>query len=239
MSSWAEQPQLSPSRPPPVPPLQPHQTLETPGRVPHLTGPSLDEEQPRGPAPAAGTRNYIRNRERVRRQETRGAFHRFEGSSCLTWRVFTMRTTRGTGTRSSLTHFPLRRKFIFISLDFLLLLAGSQECRLHVNATAGSDTISFESGTTQSPARRATQSGPRSGSPPAPSDDSCQLTHSPALSGSPDTTEFSCHRQRSTAPGEALWAGKRHRGRFLTTCSASRRLSTWDKTQDLHKPQQP
>lgn len=46
-----------------------------------------------------------------------------------------MYTAQSSETLFSLTHFPLRRKFIFIYLDFLLFLAHSQECHLHVQAS--------------------------------------------------------------------------------------------------------
>lgn len=71
----------------------------------------------------------------------------------------------------------------------------------------GGNTIRFKSGTIQSPARRALRQhiqAPRRRSTQPPSDDSCQLTHSPMLTGTLDMTEFGCHRERSIAPGEAL-----------------------------------
>lgn len=86
------------------------------------------------------------------------------------------------------------------------------------------NTIHFKSGTIQSPACRALRQhmqAPRRRSTQLPSDDSCQLTHCPMLTGSLDVTEFSCHRERSITPGEALWAGKRQGARFLTTFPAA------------------
>lgn len=82
----------------------------------------------------------------------------------------------------------------------------------------------FISGTIQSPACRALRQhiqAPRRRSTQLPSDDSCQLTHRPRLTGSPDVTEFSCHRQGSIAPGETLWAGKRQGAGLLMTFPAA------------------
>lgn len=87
--------------------------------------------------------------------------------------------------------------------------------------TAG-NTIHFGSGTIQSPACRVLRQhiqAPRRRSTQPPSDDSCQLTHSPMLKSSLDMTEYDCCRERSIALGEALQVGKRQGGRFLTTSS--------------------
>lgn len=70
----------------------------------------------------------------------------------------------------------------------------------------GGNTIRFKTGTIQSPARRALRQqiqALRRRSTQLPSDDSCQLIHSPMLTGSLDMTEFRCHSERSIAPGEA------------------------------------
>lgn len=86
------------------------------------------------------------------------------------------------------------------------------------------NTIHFISGTIQSPACRALRQhiqAPRRRSTQLPSDDSCQLTHCPRLTGSLAMTEFSCHRESSIAPGEALWAGKRQGAGFLMTFPAA------------------
>lgn len=86
------------------------------------------------------------------------------------------------------------------------------------------NTTRFKSGTIQSPACRALRQhiqAPRRRSTQLPSDDSCQLTHRPGLTGSLDVTEFSCHRESSIAPGETLWTGKRQGAGVLMTFPAA------------------
>lgn len=153
-----------------------------------------------------------------------------------------MYTTWCSETPFSLTHFPLRRKFIFIYLDLLFFLVHSRNavCMLmevgRARGTSG-NTIHFKSGTIQSPACRALRQhmqAPRRRSTQLPSDDSCQLTPCPMLTGSLDVTvQLPQGEEHHSRGGSSGWEEARSKISDNFPCSllsALWCLSMWDKT---------